>query len=227
MRESSPSRRSRRSSPTSWKAGASSRADVGVGERQPLRAFPVARAGAVLGARADGRRGGAGRRVRLRDDHRVGGVGSLLGSVAAMKSTGPPARRRLPLAADLESRPARLAAAAPVWAIAASALVGSVAMNFAGTIWITVLQKQHPAARALARQLVRLARLAALYPLGYILVGPLAEAFGVADVLFAAALVGRVELSPSSRSRAIATARRDAQPATSEVDPLTATQTAG
>ena len=80
------------------------------------------------------------------------------------------------------------AVAAPVWAISALALVAAAGMNFAGTIWFTALQ-QHVPQHALSRvSSYDWAGSVLFTPLGFILVGPLADQFGAADVLYAAAV---------------------------------------
>lgn len=81
-----------------------------------------------------------------------------------------------------------LAAAAPVLLIAAFALVGSVAMNFASTLWLTVLQSNVPE-RALSRvsSYDWLGSLVFL-PAGYMLAGPVAESVGIAETLVFAAV---------------------------------------
>ena len=157
------------------------------------------------------------------------GIGSVIGSLAAIKFH--PDRQLLAAFLSLLVWAPVLSAyavAAPVWVISAFALVASAAINFAGTIWFTVLQQQVPQ-HALSRvSSYDWAGSALFLPLGYILVGPLADRFGAADVLYAAAawtVVSSVAILaiPSVRSLR----RRDAQPETSEFDPLTATQTAG
>jgi MFS family permease len=68
------------------------------------------------------------------------------------------------------------------------ALVAAAGMNFAGTIWFTTLQ-QHVPQHALSRvSSYDWAGSVLFTPLGFILVGPLADQFGAADVLYAAAV---------------------------------------
>ena len=158
-----------------------------------------------------------------------GGVGSVIGSLAAIKFR-PDRQLVAAFLSLLIWTPVLLAyaVAAPVWAISASALVGAAGMNFAGTIWFTALQ-QHVPQHALSRvSSYDWAGSVLFTPLGFILVGPLADQFGAADVLYAAAVwtvVSSVAILviPSVRNLR----RRDAQPEASEVDPLTATQAAG
>jgi predicted MFS family arabinose efflux permease len=120
------------------------------------------------------------------------------------------------------------AVAAPVWVISAFALVAAAGMNFAGTIWFTALQ-QHVPQHALSRvSSYDWAGSVLFTPLGFILVGPLADQFGAADVLYAAAAwtvvssLGILAL-PSVRN----VRRRDAPLESHAAEPLTAEQAAG
>ena len=117
------------------------------------------------------------------------GAGSILGGLVALR-VEPRRPLAVAFAGILLEVPLylALAGAAPVAVIAAFALVGSVAMNFASTLWLTVLQTNIPQ-RALSRvsSYDWLGSLVFL-PAGYMLAGPAAEAFGVAETLvFAAA----------------------------------------
>jgi MFS family permease len=157
------------------------------------------------------------------------GIGSVIGSLAAIKFH--PDRQLVAAFLSLLVWVPVLSAyavAAPVWVISAFALVASAAINFAGTIWFTALQ-QHVPQHALSRvSSYDWAGSALFLPLGYILVGPLADQFGAADVLYAAAvwtIVSSVAILAIPSVRNLRS--RDAQPETSEVDRLTATQTAG
>jgi predicted MFS family arabinose efflux permease len=117
------------------------------------------------------------------------GVGSILGGLIALR-----VEPRRPLAVAfavlLLEVPLylALAGAAPVAVIAGFALVGSIAMNFAGTLWLTVLQTNIPE-HALSRvsSYDWLGSLVFL-PAGYVLAGPAADAFGVAETLVFAAI---------------------------------------
>jgi predicted MFS family arabinose efflux permease len=117
------------------------------------------------------------------------GVGSILGGIVALR-----VQPRRPLAAAfamiLLEVPLylALAAAAPVPVIVMFALVGALALNFASTLWITVLQANVPA-HALSRvsSYDWLGSLVFL-PAGYMLAGPAAEAVGVAETLVFAAV---------------------------------------
>jgi predicted MFS family arabinose efflux permease len=117
------------------------------------------------------------------------GVGAIVGGLLALR-----VQPRRPLAVAfaviLLEVPLYLALAdaAPVALIAAFALGGSAAINFAGTLWLTVLQTNIPE-RALSRvsSYDWLGSLVFL-PAGYMLAGPAAEAFGVAETLVFAAV---------------------------------------
>ena len=117
-----------------------------------------------------------------------GGIGSVVGSLAAMRFH--PDRQLVAAFLSLVIWTPVLigfALAAPVWVISAFALVASAGMNFAGTLWFTALQ-QHVPQHALSRvSSYDWAGSVLFLPLGYILVGPAAEAFGAGDVLYAAA----------------------------------------
>jgi MFS family permease len=116
------------------------------------------------------------------------GIGSVIGSLAAMRFH--PERQLVAAFLSLVIWTPVLigfALAAPVWVISAIALVAAAGMNFAGTLWFTALQ-QHVPQHALSRvSSYDWAGSVLFLPLGYILVGPLAEQFGAADVLYAAA----------------------------------------
>jgi predicted MFS family arabinose efflux permease len=117
------------------------------------------------------------------------GAGSILGGIVALR-----AQPKRPLAAAfvliLFEVPfyLALAAAAPVPVIVVFALAGSIAMNFANTLWITVLQANVPE-HALSRvsSYDWLGSLVFL-PAGYMLAGPVAESIGVAETLVFAAV---------------------------------------
>jgi predicted MFS family arabinose efflux permease len=117
-----------------------------------------------------------------------GGVGSVIGSLAAMRFQ--PKRQLVAAFLSLLIWTPVLIAyalAAPVLVISAFGLVAAAGINFAGTLWFTALQ-QHVPQHALSRvSSYDWAGSVLFLPLGYILVGPLAEQFGAADVLYAAA----------------------------------------
>jgi MFS family permease len=135
---------------------------------------------------ADDELGGAGAYATILS---AMGVGAIVGGVLALRVE--PAR---PLATAfaviLLEVPLylALAAAAPVLLIAAFAFVGSVALNLASTLWLTVLQSNVPE-RALSRvsSYDWLGSLVFL-PAGYMLAGPVAESVGIAETLVFAAV---------------------------------------
>jgi MFS family permease len=117
------------------------------------------------------------------------GIGAILGGLVALR-VEPPRPLATAFVLILFDIPVylALAAAAPVAAIAALAFVSAIAFNFANTLWNTVLQANIPP-HALSRvsSYDWLGSLVFL-PAGYLLAGPAAEAFGVAETLvFAAA----------------------------------------
>jgi predicted MFS family arabinose efflux permease len=117
------------------------------------------------------------------------GVGAILGGLVALR-VEPRRPLAVAFAVILLEVPLYLALAdaAPVALIAAFALFGSAAINFAGTLWLTVLQTNIPE-RALSRvsSYDWLGSLVFL-PAGYMLAGPAAQAFGVAETLVFAAV---------------------------------------
>jgi MFS family permease len=117
-----------------------------------------------------------------------GGVGSVLGSLAALRFH--PARQLVAAFLGVVIWTPVLigfAVAAPVLVISALALVAAAGMNFGGTLWFTALQ-QHIPQHALSRvSSYDWAGSLLFLPLGYLLVGPLADRFGPDEVLYAAA----------------------------------------
>jgi MFS family permease len=116
------------------------------------------------------------------------GIGSVIGSLTAIRFR-PDRQLVAAFLSILIWTPVLIAfaVAAPVWVISAFALVAAAGMNFAGTLWFTALQ-QHVPQHALSRvSSYDWAGSALFLPLGYILVGPLADEFGAGEVLYAAA----------------------------------------
>jgi hypothetical protein len=117
-----------------------------------------------------------------------GGIGSVIGSVAALRFR--PDRQLVAAFLSLLIWTPVLIAyalATPVWVISAFALVAAAGINFAGTLWFNALQ-QHVPQHALSRvSSYDWAGSVLFLPLGYMLVGPLAAQFGADDVLYAAA----------------------------------------
>ena len=157
------------------------------------------------------------------------GIGSVIGSIAAIRFR-PDRQLVAAFLSLLIWTPVLIAYAvvAPVSVIAAFALVASAAVNFAGTIWFTAIQ-QHIPQHALSRvSSYDWAGSVLFLPLGYILVGPLADQFSASDVLYGAAvwtIVSSLAILaiPSVRNLR----RRDTPHESPEADPLTATQAAG
>lgn len=116
------------------------------------------------------------------------GVGAILGGLVALR-VEPPRPLATAFVLILFEVPVylALAAVAPVAVIAALAFVSAIAFNFANTLWSTVLQVNIPP-HALSRvsSYDWLGSLVFL-PAGYMLAGPAAEAFGVAETLVFAA----------------------------------------
>jgi predicted MFS family arabinose efflux permease len=117
------------------------------------------------------------------------GIGSILGGLIALRIE-PSRPLAFAFAIILFEVPLylTLAAAAPVLLIAAFAFVGSMAMNLASTLWLTVLQSNVPE-HALSRvsSYDWLGSLVFL-PAGYMLAGPVAESVGIAETLVFAAV---------------------------------------
>jgi MFS family permease len=114
------------------------------------------------------------------------GIGSVTGSLLAMRIQP---RRPLLVAFLLlivwAPQLAALGLAAPVPVIAASAVVSAAAMNFSATLWFTALQQHVPAhARSRVSSYDFMGSLLFL-PLGYVLVGPIADAIGTDTTLLA------------------------------------------
>jgi MFS family permease len=116
------------------------------------------------------------------------GIGSVIGSLLAMRFR---LERQLVVCFLMVAIwPIALvgyAFALPVPVIAAFALVGAIAMNFGGAFWFTALQEHVPAhARSRVSSYDWLGSWLFL-PLGYVLVGPIAETIGYEATLLIAA----------------------------------------
>jgi len=135
---------------------------------------------------ADDELGGAGAYATILTSM---GIGAILGGLVALR-VEPRRPLAVAFAVVLLEVPLylALAGAAPLALIAGFALFGSAAINFAGTLWLTVLQTNIPE-RALSRvsSYDWLGWLVFL-PIGYMLAGPAAEVFGVAETLVFAAV---------------------------------------
>jgi MFS family permease len=149
------------------------------------------------------------------------GIGSILGGLLALRLE-PSRPLAFAFAIILLEVPLylSLAAAAPVLLIAAFAFVGSVAMNLASTLWLTVLQSNVPE-HALSRvsSYDWLGSLVFL-PVGYMLAGPVAESVGIAETLVFAAVWSLastlvvLSLEPIRGLRAVSRKKSALEPAT-------------
>ena len=117
------------------------------------------------------------------------GAGAITGSVAALRF-----KPRRPLFVGwslltlLALPPAMLAIPASTAIIAISTFLGGISLNFANTLFETVLQQEVPSS-AISRATSFTWGLAlALQPIGFALVGPLADAVGMRAVLVGAAV---------------------------------------
>jgi MFS family permease len=112
------------------------------------------------------------------------GIGSILGNVVALRL-----RIQRPLAASyvviLAAVPTLvlLGAAAPVFAIAAAAVVSGAAVGIANTFWETTLQRGVPGERLSRVAAYDWMGSTALRPVGLALIGPLAVAVGTEPLL--------------------------------------------
>ena len=157
------------------------------------------------------------------------GVGAVVGSLVAMRYR--PRRQLLVVFVSTALWSVVLVGYAvtnSVPAITAAAFLGAMSMNYGAAFWFTALQEHVP--RAALSRVSSYDWLGSwlFLPLGYVLVGPVAETIGYRETLLIA--VGWTLLSsvailliPSVRNLR----RRDAPLETPEVDPLTATQPAG
>jgi MFS family permease len=118
----------------------------------------------------------------------AGGVGSVAGGLFALRIR--PAR---PLAVSVafSSLPAlqfaALAAAAPVWAIAAAAFVAGAGLSVHLTLWFTVFQQQVPEHTQSRVSSYDALGSYLLLPVGAAVAGPIAAAFGVHTTLWGSA----------------------------------------
>lgn len=157
------------------------------------------------------------------------GVGSVVGSLLAMRYK--PERQLVVAFLSVGIWPVQLvgyAFAWPVPVITACAFAGALAMNFGAAFWFTALQEHVPPhARSRVSSYDWLGSWLFL-PLGYVLVGPVAEAIGYQTTLLGAAAwtaLSSVAILaiPSVRNLR----RKDAGPEPLRTEPLTAPQGAG
>jgi MFS family permease len=120
----------------------------------------------------------------------VGGIGSILGSVLAMRI-----RPRRPLVActlaavPISFQMVALALVAPVWVLAATSFLAGLGIAVHLTLWFTLFQREIP--QEVQSRVASYDTLGSfvLMPLGMALVGPVADAAGIATTLWAAAVV--------------------------------------
>jgi MFS family permease len=117
-----------------------------------------------------------------------GGVGAVAGGLFALRIRP---ERPLAVSVAFSALPAlqfaALAAAAPVWAIAAAAFVGGVGLSVHLTLWFTVFQRQVPEhAQSRVSSYDALGSYV-LLPVGAAVAGPTAAAFGVHTTLWGSA----------------------------------------
>jgi predicted MFS family arabinose efflux permease len=120
----------------------------------------------------------------------LAGVGSILGSMLALRLR--PARPLVlgfSLVALASLQPWALAGDWPTASVAAAALAGVTVVTIANTLWMTSLQ-EHVPQDALSRVTAYDWMGSQLFmPIGYLLAGPLASAWGENGVLFVAGLI--------------------------------------
>ncbi len=120
----------------------------------------------------------------------AGGVGSVVGGLVALRLR--PSRPLLASClapAPLVLQPLLLALHAPVWALAGVSFVAGAGLSVHLTLWFTVFQREVPEqAQSRVSSYDALGSFA-LLPLGYAIVGPVADAIGVDATLLAAAAI--------------------------------------
>ena len=139
----------------------------------------------VLGpAIAEERLGGAGAWATILT---LGGIGAVVGSVLAMR-----VRPRRPLAAcviaavPLSLQTLALALEAPTWLVSCAAFLAGLGLAIHLTLWFTVFQQQIPqSAQSRVASYDTLGSFV-LMPIGMALVGPVADAIGIAKTLWIA-----------------------------------------
>jgi hypothetical protein len=136
----------------------------------------------------------------------VQAAGSILGGLMALRVR--PARPLVAVSAlTLPSACllALLAAAAPVWTIAAVALVAGGFLTFTDIVWFTELQQRVPAGALSRISSFDWFGSVALNPIGFALIGPLAGQIGVSTTIYGSAAINggaaiAVALAPSIRA---------------------------
>ena len=115
------------------------------------------------------------------------GVGAIVGSVIAIRI-----RPTRPLvwcvlaAVPLSFQSIALALLAPVWVIATAAFIAGAGLSVHLTLWFTVFQQQVPAHAQSRVSAYDTLGSFVLMPLGFVIVGPLADAIGTSETLWCA-----------------------------------------
>ena len=115
------------------------------------------------------------------------GIGAILGSVIAIRI-----RPTRPLvwcvlaAVPLSFQSIALALLAPVWVIATATFIAGAGLSVHLTLWFTVFQQQIPSQAQSRVSAYDTLGSFVLMPLGYVIVGPLADAFGASATLWCA-----------------------------------------
>jgi MFS family permease len=120
----------------------------------------------------------------------AGGVGSVLGSLLAMRVR--PARPLVACtlaAVPISFQLVALALVAPVWALAATSFVAGAGIAVHLTLWFTLFQREIPEEVQSRVSAYDTLGSFVLMPLGLALAGPVADAIGVAPALWGAAVV--------------------------------------
>jgi uncharacterized MAPEG superfamily protein len=116
-----------------------------------------------------------------------GGVGAIIGGVIAMRVR--PARPLVACvlaAVPISLQSVALAVVAPVWVIALASFLGGMGIAVHLTLWFTVFQQQVPERAQSRVSAYDTLGSFVLMPLGMAVVGPVAEAIGVAATLWVA-----------------------------------------
>jgi MFS family permease len=126
----------------------------------------------------------------------AGGVGAVAGGVVAIRL-----RPKRPLVASVAAlvpwvaELAVLAAGAPLWVVVCVSAVGGLGLALHLALWFTVFQQRIPAeTRSRVSSYEALGSLV-LAPVGLVVAGPAAEAFGADTVLWASAALGLASLA--------------------------------
>jgi len=116
----------------------------------------------------------------------AGGVGAIVGSVVAIRIR--PARPLVACvfaAVPISLQSIFLAVLAPTWAIAAAAFLGGVGISVHLTLWFTVFQREVPERAQSRVSAYDVLGSFVLMPIGLAIAGPLSDAIGVSETLWA------------------------------------------